>query len=417
MTIPEFKVAISDNSPGIGSPNTKVITLFNTSSATTSTIDAIAIRIGDTTVKELREATELTLQLPNVAEYLHVSLVSSTYPPRTVDTSIAYSYFVYEFYPPSQRRVITTPTTGSDGYQEGSVNYLLEPTGTTIRSSISDYSVLIGTVGESRESTYIVKADRSSIRTTGSLLNPINIGNIVNNTAEPADVQDSNYRSTPWRNSRYEGSKLATTNNGNIDPFIQGNFIEGAYFSKNSSDSYIKTLASGGNIEYTPYFSTGKLTIPRYVVEDLNLKLYGTAATSTTTSLQLSSSTSPFNKQLVLGDLLIFSGSSGYSTEALRLSTPTGSTYTPYEFLSRTSTKETARILTLRGYSSTKRVAIPLGSACYRIVGTKLYNIVGSSILASKEGKIIIKGMDEVLYISTDGLVISGSARVAYEDL
>jgi len=417
MTIPEFKVAISDNTPGIGSPNTKVITLFNTSSATTSTIDAIAIRIGDTTVKELREATELTLQLPDVTEYLHVSLISSTYPPRTVDTSITYSYFVYEFYPPSQRRVITTPTTGSNGYQEGSVNYLLEPTGTTVRSSISDYSVLIGTVGESRESTYIVKADRSSIRITGSLLNPINIGNIVNNTAEPADVQDSNYRSTPWRNSRYEGSKLATTNNGNIDPFIQGNFIEGAYFSKNSPDSYIRSLASGGNIEYTTYFSTGKLTIPRYVVEDLNLKLYGTAATSTTTTLQLSSSTSPFNKQLVLGDLLIFSGSSGYSTEALRLSTPTGSTYTPYEFLSRTSTKETARILTLRGYSSTKRVSIPLGSACYRIVGTKLYNIVGSSILASKEGKVIIKGMDEVLYISTDGLVISGSARVAYEDL
>lgn len=417
MTIPEFKAAISDNTPGIGSPNTKVITLFNTSSATTSTIDAIAIRIGDTTVKELREATELTLQLPNVSEYIHVSLISSTYPPRTVDTSIAYSYFVYEFYPPSQRTVITTPITGSDGYQSGSVNYLLEPTGTTARSSVSDYSIFMGTVGESRESTYIVKADRSSIRTTGSLLNPINISNIINNTAEPADVQDSNYRSTPWRNSRYEGSKLATTNNGNVDPFIQGNFIEGAYFSKNSSDIYIKGLASGGNIEYTPYFSTGKLTIPRYIVEDLNLKLYGTAATSTTTLLQLSSSTTPFNKQLVLGDILIFSGSSGYSTEALRLSTPTGSNYIPYEYLSRTSTKETARISTLRGYSSTKRVAIALGSACYRVVGTKLYNIVGSNIVTSKEGKFIVKGMDEVLYISTDGLVISGSARIAYEEL
>jgi len=421
MTIQDFKTILSDSGTStIGSSGTAVITLFNTASATTSTIDAVAIRIGQFTVNELREATQLSFKTPSGSEYLYIPLQSSTVPRRLINTSIVENYFVYEIYPPEQRAVITTPNTSSNGYLEEGSDYLLQPTITLKRFATSDYNVLVGSIEESRESTYIVKSDRSSTRTTGSLLNPLNINSILTNTAELADIQDSNYSTTTWTNPRYEGSKLTTTTNGGAEPFIQGTFFEGAYFGKDVEDATILAAATAGTVKYTQNFSTGKLELPRYVVEDLNLSTAAVSYAASASFLQLTSSITPLNKNLALGDLLVFSGSTGFSQEALKLIAPTGSlgqTYFPYEFLQRTPTKEIIQIRVQRGYSTTKATTISIANQCYRVVNTKIYNLTGTKVVPVEQGKLVVKGLNEVLYISSDGLVISGSNRVNYEDL
>jgi len=420
MTIPDFKTILSDSI--LGSSGAGILTLFNTASATTSTIDAVAVRIGQLTVNDLRQATQLSFKTPSGSEYLHISLQSSTIPRRLVNTSIVENYFVYEIYPPEQRAVIITPNTSSDGYLEDpNSDYLLQPTLTLKRFATSDYNVLVGSIDESRESIHIVKSDRSSTRTTGSLLNPLNISSIVAGTAEPADVQDSNYSSITWINGRYEGSKITTATNGGTDPFIQGTFFEGAFFSKDIQDAIILSASAAGNLQYIQNFSTGKLETPRYVVEELNLSTAAVAYSPSASFLQLTSSATPLNKNLTLGDLFVFSGStSGFSQEVLRLTIPTGSLgqqYFPYEFLQRTPTKEIVQIRLQRGYSSTKAATIPIETACYRIVNTKIYTLVGTKIVPATQSKLIIRGANEVIYLSSDGLIISGSNRVEYEDL
>jgi len=419
MTIQDFKTILSDNV--LGSSGTGIITLFNTASVNTSTIDAIAIRIGQLTVDDLRQATQLSFKTPSGSEYLHIPLQSSTIPRRLINTSVVESYFVYEIYPPDQRAVIPTPNTGSDGYLEENSSYLLEPTLTLKRFSTSDYNVLVGSVDESRESTHIVKSDRSSTRTTGSLLNPLNINSIIAGTAQPADIQDSNYSSTTWTNPRYEGSKLTTTTNGGTDPFIQGTFFEGAFFSRNIEDSVITTAATAGTLQYTQNFSTGKLEQPRYVVERLDLGTYVQDYSTSASFLQISSSTTPLNKTLAVGDLLVFqSASVGFSQEVIQVRAPTGSlgqVYFPYELRTITPTKETVQIRASRGSSNTKPQTITRRSDCYRILPIKIYNLVGATIVPLKEGKVIVKGSTEVLQINPDGLVYSGSNRIDYEDL
>ena len=414
MTITDFKAAI----PDLASDGCNIITLFNTSSdAALSTIDAIAIITGSFTITELREAVELTFKTPSGSEYIHIPLQSSTIPRRLVNKNIVDSYMVYELYPPELRITIQTPNTGSDGYLQENSSYLLEPTLTFKRFSTSDYNVLVGSIDESVESLYRVKSDRTSTRTTGSLLNPLNIDDIINNVAEPANIQDSNYSNTAWTNGRYEGSKITTITNGGTDPIIQGAFFEGAYFGINTEDSYILSASAAGNLTYEQKFCSGKLEVPRYILEDLNLKAYSKNFTGDLDRLSLSSSNTPSNINLSLGDLLVFSGSSGRSSEIVKVTNPTGSEYFPYQYLKRTPQKEVAELVVIRGHSNTKAVTIPESSNCYRITPATIYNLVAAKSTPVKPGKLIVKDLNEVLFTNSDGQVYSGSVVIYPEDL
>lgn len=415
MTIQDFKASLKELSP------IPIITLFNTSSqdGLQSTIDAIAIKTDTVDIEQLKQATELTIRTPSGSDYIHIALQSSTFPRRTVNTSIVDDYFVYEIYSPNQRQVIQTPITSSDGYWQENTAYILEPTEQTTRFAISDYNILIGSIQESRESQYTLKSDRSSTRTTGSLLNPLNIVSILNDTAEPADIQDSNYSSKTWINPRYEGSKITTLTNGGTDPFIQGTFFEGAFFTSTVKDDSITSASIANTVAYRQNFSTGKLDIPKYVVEKLNL---GTRVqySPSASFLEVTSSATPLNKNLVLGDILIFSSSAGFSQEVLQLIAPTGSlgqAYFPYEYLIRTPTKETVQISVKRGSSSTKAQTIPINSQLYRVVNTKAYDLVGNIITPVKQGKLLIRDTGDILSINSDGIIVSGSNRINYEDL
>ena len=414
MTITEFKASI----PVLASSGCQIITLFNTSSdAAVSTIDAIALATGSFTITELREAVEITFKTPSGSEYIHIPLQSSTIPRRLVNKTTIDNYMVYELYPPELRVSIPTPSTSSDGFYEENISYLLEPTLTLKRFNTSEYNVLIGSIEESVESLYSVKSDRTSTKTTGSLLNPLNIDDIINNIAEPANIQDSNYSNTAWTNGRYEGSKITTLTNGGIDPIVQGAFFDGAYFGINTEDGYILSGSAAGLLTYEQKFCSGKLEAPRYILEDLNLKTYSQVFTPGINSLSLSSSNTPFNTNLSLGDLLIFSGSTGKLSEIIKVTNPIGGIYFPYEYLQRTPNKEVVQLTVIRGHSNTKAVSIPIGSDCYRITPATVYSLVAAKSTPVKPGKLIVKDSNEILFTNSDGQVYSGSIAIYPEDL
>ena len=415
MTITEFKASI----PALASSECKIITLFNTSSdAAISTIDAIAVITGSFTITELREAVEITFKTPSGSEYLHIPLQSSVLPRRLVNKTIIDSYMVYEFYPLEQRISIPTPITGSETFYEEDSTYLLQPTLTLKRFSTSEYNVLIGSIEESVESLYSVKSDRTSTKTTGSLLNPLNIADILSNTAEPANIQDSNYSSTGWITGRYEGSKITTLTNGGIDPVIEGAFFDGAYFNINTEDDYILSASAAGLLTYEQKFCSGKLEIPRYILEDLNLKTDSQVFNPESDRLSLiSSGPTPSNINLSLGDLLIFSGSSGRLPEIVKIANPTGSQYFPYEYLKRTPQQEIVELVVIRGNSNTKPMTIAQGKDCYRITPATIYNLVAAKSTPVKPGKLIVKDINEILLTNSDGQVYSGSMTIYPEDL
>jgi hypothetical protein len=216
-------------------------------------------------------------------------------------------------------------------------------------------------------------------------------------------------------NARYQGSKLDTATNTGTDPFIQGAFFQGAFFTKDVTDSYIENLVSTGTITYIDYFAVSKLTAPAYTIESLNLKLT-TPLASTGSILSTTTNSLPAtDTKLVIGDLLQISAEDTgiFSNEVFRVTTPTPpGLYSPYEFLTKsTISGETSKIKTLRSYSNTPRTGYLVGDTVHRIVPVQILEIGRAKTTTVQEGKLKIKGTDGILNISIDGYIISGSTR------
>ena len=97
----------------------------------------------------------------------------------------------------------------------------------------SEFEVLISNATATRTNTHIYEVDRSS-----QFIIPGNYNNIVSESAEYADVPDSNYTSQGIINSRYAGAKTSTEDFG-VEPLIGGTLFEGASYLLTSSNNFI----------------------------------------------------------------------------------------------------------------------------------------------------------------------------------
>ena len=79
-------------------------------------------------------------------------------------------------------------------------------TNTTLLSD----SPILNNVSRNRESSIFMDVDYSSNPEGDGILIPVNIGQIIEGNAIKAPVQDSNYSSTSWANSRYKGTKVSS---------------------------------------------------------------------------------------------------------------------------------------------------------------------------------------------------------------
>lgn len=399
--------------PNLNTYGSEIIILFNTYPGNVIRVDAIGLKIEDFPLELLEQVIAIDVHIPGGGPMLNVQTADSDVPYRRVEKTVNGPYFIYAFSPEDQRIIINSPTTGSEGFEEYTSDTILEYPSVSFLRKAENYDLELA-ITKARESNYQYKCDRVN-PTPNSKTNPVNLPNILASAAPFATVQDSNYTSTPWVNARYQGSKLDTATNTGTDPFLQGAFFQGAFFTKDVTDAYIENLVSTSNITYVDYFAIGALPTPTYAVEPLNLKL-STDLTTTSSILETTTGELPAsNTNIVLGDLLQLSdeNTGDFSREVLRVAAPTPpGIYSPYEFLTRNALLgETSKINTVRSYSNTSREGYLAGSIVYRIVPIQILQITKAKTITVEEGKMKIKGAEGILNISIDGYIVSGSTR------
>lgn len=290
----------------------------------------------------------------------------------------------------SPGRVIFTPGINGQGFQQGG------------------YNALLGEAQEDRRSDYIMQADRISYINTGAGL-PTNIEQLETNSATRAQVQDSLYSSTGWISARYEGTKLDTLSNSGADPALQGTFFEGAVFSINAEDTTIQQLASVGAITYEEYFFTGTSYggIPKYVLTYTGLRGDVNFPSTQDRVMKLSTFFAPINTAVwpKVGDILTFSQEQGAQGEFYKM-VESGTSYSPYSF--RNDNADSLWLFVERGYNNSQREN-NIGDtdpSLYKISPTKIFKLANNLVQPVREGKLIVKGTDDVLYIDVNGFII-----------
>lgn len=344
---------------------------------------------GENIIGYLQQATVVTVQVnENSTEYVTLNITQ-----RSLLGSAGAQYYFFStsagiiqdpgdgLIRPGQ--IIFTPGINGPGFEEGG------------------YNAIKGVAQEDRRSDYIMQADRISYISTGAGL-PTNIDQLQTNSATRAQVQDSLYSDTGWTSARYEGSKISTLTNLNVDPALQGTFFEAASFSLDTNDEYIQQLQTVGALTYGQYFFSGEGSVPRYLLRLVNWKLKNTYFTSDTSLILQRATTGLPITQLSIGDRFYLYHNSAFRQEVIQMTPPTIVINTAMSPLEGT-------MWVKRGYNNTPRQTLVATSELYRISPIKLYTLQGSTIQAVKQGKVIVKGMDEVIYIDVNGFVIGGS--------
>lgn len=342
---------------------------------------------GENIIGYLQQATVVTVQTnEDTGEYATLNIIQRS---LLGDTGAQYYYFITsagiiqnpgdEEIRPGQ--IIFTPGIDGLGFQEGG------------------YNATAGLTNEGRKSDYIMQADRISYISTGAGL-PTNIDQLETNSATRAQVQDSQYSDTGWTSGRYDGSKISTTTNLGVDPALQGTFFEAAAFSLDTEDEYIVGLQGVGAVTYGQFFFSGEGTVPRYILREVNWKLRTQALSTANTVELVKTNNSEPTTSLKTRDVFFANYSSTFSLEAIRM--------TAITLLTLTSPLQ-ANMIVQRGYNNTPRQTIAVDSVLYRVSPIKLYNLQGSTIQAVKPSKVVVKGMNEVIYVDVNGFVIGGS--------
>jgi len=346
---------------------------------------------GENIIGYLQQATQMTLE---VNEDSFVTLDISS---RSLIGDVPKQYYYYitsaeiiqelgdSIIAPGQ--IIFTPGVDGLGFQEGG------------------YNVTAGLTNESRRSDYIMQADRISYINTGAGL-PTNIEQLETNSATKAQVQDSMYSSTGWTSGRYEGTKLTTLTNLGADPALQGTFFEGAVFSINAEDTTIQQLASVGAVTYEEYFFSGTSYggIPKCVLT--NTYLRGNVDFSTTIDPYLRLDWSPpiqINKWPNVGDILTNRTDPGAKGEFYKM-VESNTLDSPY--FVRNDGGFSLIVQVQRGYNSSPRENDVTSPFFYKISPTKIFKLSNNLVQPVREGKLIVKGTDDVLYIDVNGFII-----------
>lgn len=132
----------------------------------------------------------------------------------------------------------------------------------------SPYNVLQGSLEASRQSSYIMSADRYKVGTLANptYTGPLNIDALLSGSADRADVQDSNYTTTGWINCRYEGTKTDRIDY-KTEPAITGKFFQASEFPSGSSIGQIGYLISSSQVTYKEFFYAGIGDTPGFQAE------------------------------------------------------------------------------------------------------------------------------------------------------
>lgn len=252
-----------------------------------------------------------------------------------------------------------------------------------------DYDALINNVEDSRQSTFIMISDRYKVAGGPGSLNPINIEALITQTADKADVQDSNYSSTGWVNGRYEGTPTDSLTYGGIDSAITGKTFQGSLYPTTITTNIINQQISSSQVVYDDYLSTSETDLPNSPV------FTGTGYQTNISAIQAADTQIPVVAvgitTLSIGDIIRI----GSESEKMRVTN-----IQPYF---------SGLILTVaRRWNNTATGTYnSSGLVIARIENlTKVYKLVGNKIQAAQQGQLVVKDSQDILLLDELGQVM-----------
>ena len=180
MTYSEFTTTLRESLLGVNT--TTVILNLNTYSDLPSPslrVDAVAILIENNNIQQLREATAVTIRIPELGSSTTVRVDNSTNPYRVVNRGQFGQYYMYYIETEAQRPILEVPPTIVDGREAyNNIEVIIEPIVEAGAYNYNTYNPLIGNTIIDRQSSYIVHSDRATT-TDLTKTNPTNINSII----------------------------------------------------------------------------------------------------------------------------------------------------------------------------------------------------------------------------------------------
>ena len=410
MTEAEF-LFIHDNAAGnINTPDTINVNFdLDPNNSEQGIITGITLTISDydnedlTTVLEQVEKVELTLKYfgedLGITE-LNQSNITLDIISRTKRLGFGFPYFYYKVTPTTISPINAVGTEFkfiplSNPNQIPNANssvVTLTPVLSGVKFLNDDYNPLLSNASKNRVSKFNQVSDREQLS-----LNPTNIEKLLAQTAEAAQIPDSNYTDTGLVNSRYEGSQTTSNEFGGIEPALSGRTFTGAIFDKNSTAAEI--VAGTATAVFEDLFHTGPDNLPSFSLVSSSLQASTNLGTSGTVfnyfSINISGSLGAINSGDIL-DILDRSHPSGSSERVKVIS----------------NNPQTVSIKVERGYEGSTVLDLKAVDLIRRVVPTRIFKFDegGSKIIAVDDAKILVK--ENSLQLTTDkfGLVFSSGS-------
>lgn len=393
MTVPQFKYLIQSGE--ILDSIDRTVNICYTG----SNIQAIAVRIGDNTLTRLQQATSIILKAPQTGSTLNISLQSTLDPLRTVDREQVENYYLYTFIEQAQQPVMSVPPspTGSPLVENYYTDIIIVPSPDQQGFEGSNYDVLLNNSMDNRLSEYIQVSDRAE--RSGSSANPINLVNILTDTANPAHIQDSNYTDTGWSNARYNGSITSGLTFGGVTPSINGSTFEGVEFPTTLTELEIQNIVTQG-ITYTQYLHNSKEAYPTFESKKLRYGAY--AATNASQSyIELNSAGGGPPHIFTEGNIIAFAPS------GLTLGNSREEFIKVLSFSNNGGTVGTVYVE--RGWGGSLPRDIAISEHMYLVTPIQIFKLNRNRIQGISNTKMYIKESGDIQTINTLSYLVTGS--------
>lgn len=358
------------------------------------TLRAITIPVLDTTTPiyqdnsaALEGLQEVTIPL-SIGSNITLKVVSGfVVKSRPASSLVDIKYYYYNIQP------LTIPTIGNLSISTDKL--IFAPSIDAYKFNQSNYNVLKGNIQASRQSGYIMQADRYKIGTLANpaYTGPLNINELLTGSAVKADVQDSNYTSTPWINARYEGSKTDRVDY-KTEPAVTGRFFDASEFPSGSTQGQINYLISSSQVVYKPYFYTGIGDLPGFQLEYsgyVNVRNYAPETKQITIIPETSGRNLVAPKE---GDLF----QQYNSNEIFRVDTVGILGVAPVSYL----------LFVTRGYFGQPQ-NLTASSLLNKVTQVQVFSAEGSKLSGVPKGQLLVKETGKILRLDPLGFVIASS--------
>lgn len=357
------------------------------------TLKAITVPVMDSSIPPqdrttlLENVQQITIPL-STGDFITLNILSATQAqsPGTPQMPVT-RYYYYNLEP------LTIPTIGNIGIAAGAL--VFSPSLDTFDFADSPYNILEGSIELARPSSYIMQADRYKIGTLANptYTGPLNIGELISESAPKADVQDSNYTTVGWINGRYEGTKTDRIDYL-TEPAISGKFFQASEFPSGSTQGQINYLVSSSQVIYKDYFFAGVGDTPGFVENYSGFKSnnnYNPYQEIIFISEEvLGSNLTP----LKTGDLIKFQG----NNEIIRVDAVGVVGLAPIVY----------SVQVTRGYYGAPQ-DINNNQLIYKVSQVQIYNVTGNRLSGVPRGKVLVKETGAIVTLDSLGFIISST--------